>query len=102
MLVLTENATQAVEAIVTGQQLPDGGGLRVTAVAAPSDNGATPEPQLHLSVVEAPEPEDEVVDGAPVYIDPRTAQLVADKVLDARISEEHVQFTLRQQDAPAE
>lgn len=101
MLALTENATQAVEAIVSGQQLPDGGGLRVSAVAPPTENSTQPDPDLRLSVVEAPEPGDEVVEGAPVYVEPATAELVSDKVLDARISEEQVQFMLREQEPPA-
>jgi iron-sulfur cluster assembly protein len=101
MLALTENATQAVEAIVAGQQLPDGGGLRVSSVASPSDNSTNPDPDLRLTVVDAPQPGDELVDGAPVYVEPGTAELVSDKVLDARISEEQVQFTLREQEPQA-
>lgn len=99
MLALTENATQAVEAIVAGQQLPDGGGLRVSAVAPPEDS-ASPDPDLRLSVVEGPEPGDEVVEGAPVYVEPSTAEIVSDKILDARVSEEQVQFMLREQESP--
>jgi Fe-S cluster assembly iron-binding protein IscA len=100
MLALTESATQAVQAIVAGQQLPDGAGVRVSAVAAPSADSVNPDPDLRLSVVEAPEPGDEVIEGAPVYIDPGTAQLVSDKVLDARISDDQVQFMLRDLEPP--
>jgi hypothetical protein len=96
MLALTESATRAVEAIVVGEELPDGGGLRVSAVAAPSGNSVHPDPDLRLSVVEGPEPGDEVVDGAPVYLEPVTAELVSDKVLDAQIFDNTVKFMLRE------
>lgn len=85
MLGLTENA------IVTVNDLSKGwGGLRIF--------GERAEDELVLSaeLVDGPSTGDEVIadGGAVVFVDPATADALADKRLDARFSEGQVQLTL--------
>lgn len=99
MLALTQNAAQAVDAIINQPGLPDDAGLRITAAQAPTpEAGASPD--LQLTVVESPEPEDQVIEGASIYVEPDTAEYLTDKVLDAEVAENQVRFSLH--DKPAD
>ena len=99
MLALTQNAAQAVETIVSGADLPDSAGLRISATPM-SENSAGPRQQLRLDVVPEPSPEDSVIEGAPLYVEPDTAEYLQDKVLDAEIEESQVHFTLHERAQP--
>jgi hypothetical protein len=96
MLALTPSAAEMVNAIVTQGDLPVTAGVRITSEAVEArTNGAGSPRDVRLSVVDEPEAGDEVVDGAPVYVEPGpTADLLDDKVLDAELSGEEVQFRL--------
>jgi hypothetical protein len=89
MLMVTENAGHAIEAIVANAELPDGSGLRIDA---PDQPLATPDRSgipLQLEVTSAP----------------AAAPILDDKVLDVRVSEdkERVQFVIGpQQSQPGE
>ncbi|WP_295779918.1 Fe-S cluster assembly protein HesB [uncultured Microbacterium sp.] len=91
MLTLTEEATTAVKTITA--QIPDApqGGVRI-------QGAGSPESQFALSVVEAPEPSDTVVEnaGARVFLDDDAAAVLDDRVLDAQIDPEQgsVQFAV--------
>ena len=77
MLTLTENASAAVRTLTEQAGLPqDTGGVRI----AEREAGG-----FDLALVAAPAPEDELVtDGtARVYVEQRTAQILADQRLDA-------------------
>ncbi|MCJ1707151.1 Fe-S cluster assembly protein HesB [Microbacterium sp. VKM Ac-2923] len=80
MLTLTEEATTAVKTITA--QFPDTAhsGIRI-------QGAGSPESQFALSVVDAPEPEDAVVEnaGARVFLDADAAAVLDDRVLDAQI-----------------
>ena len=96
MLSLTPTAAEVVEAIVGQEDLPETAGMRITSEAAgPSTNGSGPQRDVRFSLVDAPRDEDEVVEGARVYVEPgETAALLDDKVLDADLSGEEVRFRL--------
>ncbi len=78
MLAITEEAAAAIGTLATNAQLPDGGGLRITAPS--SEQG------LQLALVGNPEQEDVVLagDGVTVFLEPAAAQVLDDKVLDVQ------------------
>ena len=93
MLTLTENATNIVRNIANQSPEPDSAGLRIS-----SDGSA--EAPFAVTAADAAQPGDQVVsnEGANVYLDGPTAELLDDKVLDARVDEEgRVEFGLGQQ-----
>ena len=101
MLMVTENAGQAIEAIVANAELPDGSGLRIDA---PEELPATPDRSgvpLQLEVTSQPAAQDQVVSegGAKVFIAPAAAPILDDKVLDVQVSEDkdRVQFVIAPQ-----
>jgi len=90
MLTLTENATAIVNEITTQPGLSEDAGLRITS--AP-----TPEPSFEVTAAAQGEPGDQVVEqgGATVYLDPTSAELLDDKVLDAAVDQAgKVEFAL--------
>jgi iron-sulfur cluster assembly protein len=98
MLMVTENAGQAIEAIVANAEMPDGSGLRIDT---PEELPATPDRSgvsLRLEVTSQPAAQDQVVSegGAKVFIAPAAAPLLDDKVLDIRVGEDkdRVQFVI--------
>jgi Fe-S cluster assembly iron-binding protein IscA len=71
MLMVTENAGQAIESIVANAEVPDGSGLRIDAPdepPAPDGSGIA----LQLQVASQPAEQDQVVSegGAKVFIAP--------------------------------
>lgn len=93
MLALTRNAAEAVEAIVTQPEAPDGAVLRITSDQSPSLNGADAR-DLQMYVVEAPEAEDVKVQGIAISVEPETVHYLDDKVLDAEFDDGGVKFSL--------
>jgi Fe-S cluster assembly iron-binding protein IscA len=91
MLVLTDNAIEAIN-----QLAPGDGGLRVSS-SEPHDSAGQRTLQVH--VTEAPAPEDQVVDagGAHVFIEPGASALLDDKVLDATVDGSSVRFAVSDQ-----
>jgi iron-sulfur cluster assembly protein len=97
MLALTPTAAEVVNAIVSQEGLPDTAGMRITSEASEAaPNGAGPSGRdVRLSVVDSPEADDEVVEGAPIYVEPGdTAELLDGKILDADVDGEEVHFRL--------
>jgi Fe-S cluster assembly iron-binding protein IscA len=95
MLTLTRDAAEAVRAIaVASPEVPDDSGLRIRRR---DQEGA--EPGLELTMVENPEADDAVVEaeGARVFVDAELAPELDDKVLDAAVVGDQVQFTLSNQ-----
>jgi Fe-S cluster assembly iron-binding protein IscA len=93
MLTLTENATNIVRSIAQQSPEPESAGLRIT-----SDGSA--EAPFAVTTADTAEPGDQVVsqEGATIYLDAPTADLLDDKVLDARVDEEgRIEFALGQQ-----
>ena len=83
MLTLTPTAADAVRALVARAPVDDDtGGIRI------SSGQETPQgTPLELALVDAPEAADEEIDagGAHVFLEPRVAGLLGDKVLDASV-----------------
>jgi iron-sulfur cluster assembly protein len=94
LLALTDSAVEAVKGIVSSAGgAADTGGLRLVAV-----QGAT-QANLQLSVVALPAEDDEVIEeqGARVFLEPEAASLLDDKILDASVEQNQVEFTIADQ-----
>jgi iron-sulfur cluster assembly protein len=94
MLTVTDDAVTAIDGILATRDLPDEAGVRVTAEFNPG-SGDTAGPELQLQVVEAPQPGDQIVDGASVYLEPEAAALLEERTLDAEKSGETLRFALK-------
>jgi Fe-S cluster assembly iron-binding protein IscA len=97
MLVLTEAAAEAVKALTATPPLPAGAGLRIASNA--------PEPEapgaLEVSAAAGPSENDLVLEaaGAHVYLEPKAAAFLDDKVLDAQVDQDgQAHFSLGVQD----
>lgn len=93
MLVLTPQATSVIKDLTALPQIPDGSGLRI----APAPDGSG---ELQLSLQAQPAPGDEIIDnhGVRVFLEPATANLLADQTLDAQVTDGGAGFYLTGQD----
>jgi iron-sulfur cluster assembly protein len=94
LLALTDSAVQAVTEIVSSSdELSEAGGLRMVAEQAGT------QVNFQLSVVPVPAEDDEVIEeqGARVFLEPDAASLLDDKVLDAKLEQNKVAFTIADQ-----
>jgi iron-sulfur cluster assembly protein len=96
MLTVTPTAAEVVRALVADAPIDDErGGIRISPAAQ------TPEgTSLQLTLVDAPEMADEEIDagGAHVFLEPKVAEFLDDKVLDASIEPGgEVQFAVLEQ-----
>jgi Fe-S cluster assembly iron-binding protein IscA len=91
MLVLTQEAVEVINGIVED----DESGLRIATGEASGD-----EIELELAVAPSPEAGDETVeqDGVRVYLTPEASELLSDKLLDAHAHDDHVHFTIAEQE----
>jgi Fe-S cluster assembly iron-binding protein IscA len=98
MLMLTDTARKAIESVVANAEMPDGSGLRIDAPEQPQAPAPGTAP-LQLEVARQPADEDQVVTdgGAKVFVSPRVAPLLDDKLLDVRVSEGRMQFVIAPQ-----
>ena len=94
MLVLTHDAAAVIRSLVEQSDVPEQGGLRITAQPLGDQQAA-----LELAVAEEPDALDEVVDqeGAHVFLEPVVAQALSDKVLDASVENDGIRFTIEDQ-----
>ena len=94
MLALTDRAVKAVKQLISASE-----GTSETAGLRMSAEPAGPEANFQLRVVTLPAEDDEVVEehGARVFLDPGVSQLLGDKVLDAKVEQGKVAFTLADQ-----
>ncbi len=95
MLTLTDNAADAVKTIAQATEgMPDESGLRIQAEAAGDGQMG-----FGLALADGPAEEDQVIeeDGARVFLGPEAAVYLDDKVLDASIVGDKVQFSLTEQ-----
>jgi len=86
MLVLTEAAAEVVKSLTATPQGPEGAGLRITSSATdPGTPGG-----LEVAAAPGPGAGDQVIEaaGAHVYLEPRAAVFLQDKVLDAEVDSE--------------
>jgi iron-sulfur cluster assembly protein len=96
VLAITETAATAIKSLASARDQPEDAGVRIAAredvdVAAPGS--------LELSLADGPAPDDEVIDqqGAHVFVEPRAASYLDDKVLDAYTEGKQVRFTVNDQ-----
>jgi iron-sulfur cluster assembly protein len=92
VLVLTPTATNVIKDLTAQPEISEGSGLRI----APAPDGSG---ELQLSLQAEPNPGDEVIanEGARVFLEPATANLLADQALEARITEGGAGFYLTRQ-----
>ncbi|GAA1315682.1 adhesin [Pseudonocardia xinjiangensis] len=78
MLAITDNAAEAIKSLTTDAELPDGGGLRISA--------PDPDQGLELSLAGQPDADDVVLagEGVSVFLEPVAAEVLDDKVLDVQ------------------
>ena len=94
MLAITENAAEAIQTIVASSpKVPEQGGLRIVARSEGEQE------KLELTIAAIPAEDDEVVEehGAHVFLDPEAATYLEDKLLDARVEGDQVEFALLEQ-----
>jgi iron-sulfur cluster assembly protein len=94
LLALTDSAVEAVKSIVSSSDEASAtSGLRLVAERAGT------QANFQLSVVALPAEDDEVIDeqGARVFLEPDAASLLDEKILDARVDQDQVAFTIADQ-----
>jgi iron-sulfur cluster assembly protein len=94
LLALTDNAVEAVRDIVSSSdETSETSGLRMVA----EREGM--QANFQLSVVPLPAEDDKVIDeqGARVFLEPKAASLLDNKVLDASVEQDQVAFTIADQ-----
>ncbi len=93
---MTDNAASAIRTLAGQTDTPEQTGVRISPT---TDEGGA---GLALAVTEGPLPEDQVIEdqGARLFVDSDVADALADKALDAQITEQgQVQFMLAEQQA---
>ena len=96
VLTLTSKAAEAVKTIADeAPELPYDSGLRIEA--EPTGEG---EMGFELTMVPSPEEGDQVIEeaGASVFVESQTALYLEDKILDATVVGNRIQFRLGEQD----
>jgi iron-sulfur cluster assembly protein len=96
MLALTEDAVDAIKAIVELEEMPEGSGLRISAREGDDEDSF----ELGLSFAEEPDQGDDVVEerGARVFLTAEAGALLDAKVLDANVHGDHLHFDLQEQE----
>jgi iron-sulfur cluster assembly protein len=94
VLTITQDASEALDAVVAAGNAPEGAGVRIS-----EGLGADGQPAIGLSLASAPVAGDEVVENSavPVFLAPEVADLLDDKVLDAHVEGESVAFEIGEQ-----
>jgi iron-sulfur cluster assembly protein len=96
MLAISPAASNAIDAALDAAEVPDGVGLRLAA-GPPTDQGVA----IEIAFVTAADPGDQVIEtnaAADVFVEPQTAEMLDDQVLDAGLRPDgSISFTLRPQ-----
>lgn len=95
MLVLTDQAANAIKGILDESEAGGEGGLRISGTT--DGNGGA---ELEFALASSPWEGDEVLEdgGATVYLDEVAALVLSDKTLDAEAHGDHFHFSLGDQD----
>jgi iron-sulfur cluster assembly protein len=96
VLTITPEASEAIRGILAASDAPDGSMFRI---APQGQDGTAPGPSLAISVIDAPPPDDQIVEGeqVAVCVEPTAAALLDDKELDATVEGEQVNFSIGEQ-----
>jgi len=96
MLTLTETAVEALDAVVESAPVSDAAGVRISRQV-----GAEGQPGLAITLVEVPDPSDQVVETGdehvPLFVEQDAAAELDDKILDAQVQEGQVGFVVASQ-----
>jgi Fe-S cluster assembly iron-binding protein IscA len=94
MLALTDEATEAIEGLLSNPGMPEGAGVRIASSAPATDGGAST--GLEVALATEPDNGDEVIEeaGARVFLEDTVAELLDDKLLDVDRSGDQVRFSL--------
>jgi iron-sulfur cluster assembly protein len=96
MLTLTDTAVEALDAVVESAPVSDAAGVRISRQV-----GADGQPGLAITLVEMPDPSDQMVDTGeqhvPLFVEQEAAAELDDKVLDAEVQEGQVGFLVATQ-----
>jgi iron-sulfur cluster assembly protein len=95
MLAISPAATAVITEALNDSDAPAGAGLRLST-GEPTERGMA----IELAFVASAQPEDRVVEaaeGANVFVEPATAELLDDQVLDAEVRPGQITFTLQPQ-----
>jgi hypothetical protein len=90
---MTQEAAAAVERIISQPEVPAGAVLRFAAEEH-RGNGSGPARELHVELVAHPEPDDVVAEEVPISVEPDSIDFLDDKVLDADVHGDAVEFKL--------
>jgi Fe-S cluster assembly iron-binding protein IscA len=93
VLAMTQQAAEAVEAIVQRPDVPETAVLRITTRTA-AENGVGPTHELQLELVSEAPADDVLVEDLPISVEPAAASFLEDKVLDAEFDDDGVRFNL--------
>jgi iron-sulfur cluster assembly protein len=96
VLTITPEASQAIRGILDASDAPDGSMFRISPQA---QDGNAPGKGLMISVIDAPPPDDQIVEGedVEVSVEPAAAALLDDKQLDASVQDEQINFSIAEQ-----
>ena len=99
MLVLTEQAIEAIRNIVEDSELGPNGGLRISGA-----NGSNGEGALEFELTTEAQPGDHVVQdgGTTVFLDEAAARDLDGKTLDVHAHGDHFHFSIEDADEAAE
>ena len=91
MLMITQDAAEVIAEALT--QEPDSTGFRIAETPQPLNGSG---PALQMELAPAPEAEDEVIEerGIRLFVEPRAAQTLEGKVLDAEVEDGELRFAL--------
>jgi Fe-S cluster assembly iron-binding protein IscA len=96
MLMLTEAAVEALDSIVESAPVSDAAGVRISQQVSPDG-----QPGLGLSLVEEPDPTDQVLETegehVPVFVEQAAVPTLDDKVLDAHVQDGELGFVVTEQ-----
>jgi iron-sulfur cluster assembly protein len=95
MLTITPAASAAIVDLLHSPEIPTGAGLRLTHQPAGAEAIA-----IGMAVVDEAEPEDKVLeagDGAEVFVEPETAELLDRQELDVDVDSGRVVFSFHPQ-----
>lgn len=96
MLAISHGAAEVIKQVVSSAQMPDEGGIRISAQPPIDDESV----RLELSPATSPDPGDSIVeqDGANVFVEQTVAPLLDDKMLDAAVVDaDSVTFSIVEQ-----
>jgi len=94
MLTLTMGASEAIQTLIDSVGGPEGAGLRIWAEPVGEQQSS-----LEIALTPGPQESDEVVGSTdvPVYLEPQAAMYLHDKVLDASVEGDTIQFSITDQ-----